>query len=565
MVRRARRSFVTLVVTLVVFLTIQGHAAVSAQLSETRIGELETVRLTIRASETRQTQNLDLTALEADFHVMGTNTSSQYRYRNGREQSWVDYQITLQPKRTGTLHIPPINVGRAQTPPLTLDVRPLAASTRQAIDELVFFESSVSSVSIYVQSQVLLTRRLFYSQGVQLYSDLPGAPELPDAVVLTIGETKSATVERGDRVYGVVEQNYAIFPEASGILDIPSIGVTASVRLRENGRLARKGVRVETQDLSVRVKPVPAEFPASAAWLPAENVQLLQVIDESRADVGDTLTHELLIHMDGNVGSMAPALALSLPDADFRTYPEAPVIKDDTNSDVIKGSRLQTSAVVPQRPGMLTIPSVRLPWWDTKNDALRYAEVPALHLTIAGQAVQRTLPAPSQSESDAAVAEPSTDATPVDLSWLANYTYLLWWLAALLIALAGFGWARRNDWWRSDALKARHARADAVATARAEFDEVMAGGELTAIYPALMRLAQVLWELPPGAAVDAMRAADPEIASALDRLQAHLYRGETSDAPPDLRALQRAGELQRDVAPKAASGDSLPPLYPSQA
>ena len=91
------------------------HGDISARLSCESIEELESVRLVIRAHNTRRAESLDLTDLEENFHIMGNNTSSQYKYVNGRTQSWVDYQITLQPRKTGALSIPPIRVGSPST------------------------------------------------------------------------------------------------------------------------------------------------------------------------------------------------------------------------------------------------------------------------------------------------------------------------------------------------------------------------------------------------------------------------------------------------------------------
>ena len=91
--------------------SVLAQDAIRAELSDIEIDELETVRLSIKAFNTRETERLNLSALESDFQVMGTNTNSQYRYVNGRSESWVEYAITLQPKRTGALRIPPISVG----------------------------------------------------------------------------------------------------------------------------------------------------------------------------------------------------------------------------------------------------------------------------------------------------------------------------------------------------------------------------------------------------------------------------------------------------------------------
>lgn len=391
-------------------------AAVSAQLSAQDIDELESVRLTVRASETRQTETLDLSALEKDFHVMGTNTSSQYRFVNGREQSWVDYQITLQPKRVGVLTVPSITIGRDVTPSMTLRVRQLSSDTRTKIDAMVFFETDVSSHSIYVQAQLILTRRLLYSQGVQLYSDLPGAPEIEDAVVKTLGETTSSTTTKDGHAYGVVEQQYAIFPESSGTFTIPAISITASVRLVEQGRVSRKGVRVGTEKIDVTVMPVPVTYPNDQSWLPAEDVSALQMLSEDQPPiaVGNTLIHEMLIHIIGNVGSVAPPQVFPGKAEEFRQYPQSPVINDDTNGGQVAGSRLQTTSIVPVIPGALDIPGQTIYWWDTTEDILRTTTTEAIVLNAIGPAIA---PGPqSQPDSDGAdeqaeQAEPEPDTS----------------------------------------------------------------------------------------------------------------------------------------------------------
>jgi len=385
------------------------NAAVTAQLSSQDIDELETVRLIIRSTGSRQTQKLDLSALETDFHVMGNNTSSQYRSVNGRQQSWVDYQITLQPKRTGTLTIPTITVGPDATPTLSLRVRPLSNSTRQTINELVFFEQQVSAAKIYVQSELVLTRRLLYSNGVQLYTDLPAEPQIKDAVVLTLGETASSTTQRNGKLYGVVEQRYAIFPESSGTLTIPQVSVTASVRLQEGRRVSRKGVRVSTQAEQITVMAVPKSYPANEVWLPAHNVTLHQVLTPNKnVKVGDTLTHELLIHIDGNIGSISAPEPLNLDSANFRTYPQNPVINDDTSQHSVVGSRLQTTSIVPMQPGNRSIPSHQVVWWDVNTDQQQLAQVPAIELNIGGTGVTpldapivpEPVPSPAQKQPD---------------------------------------------------------------------------------------------------------------------------------------------------------------------
>ena len=163
-------------------------AELSTRLSRSSIDELESVQLTVRANGTRSVEELDLSELEKNFQVLNTNTSSQYQYINGNEQSWVDYQITLKPRIAGTLTIPSLTIGNESSLPLTLKVRPISQSLRDEINQLVFFEVETSKESVYVQEQLLFTRRLVYSNGVQLYNEIPGPPKIANALVLILGK-----------------------------------------------------------------------------------------------------------------------------------------------------------------------------------------------------------------------------------------------------------------------------------------------------------------------------------------------------------------------------------------
>ena len=522
------------------------NAAVSAQLSAQDIDELESVRLTIRATETRQTETLDLSHLETDFHVMGTNTSSQYRFRNGREQSWVDYQITLQPKRTGVLKIPGIKVGREETPEISLRVRALSSETREKIKELVFFETELSKSEVYVQAQVIFTRRLLYSEGVQLYSDLPGAPELPNAVVLTLGETSAGSVRRDGKVYGIVEQRYAIFPEASGRLILPAISVTASVRLVENNRYSRKGVRVGTSESVIYVLPVPAGYPSDQPWLPAEDVVLHQEIDaDGPVNVGDTVTHELLVHIQGNVGSIAPPITWSVPDNELRTYPQSPVINDDTNAESVAGSRLQTTSIVPLQPGRLEIPQQEIYWWNTETNELAVTRSNPVALSAQGQAIAQ--PSPTQDSNEPTIENEPLDTKPFDWTQLIEFSK---WLAAIaligVIAFAAIRLVRLRD---------RTKQTDStIAIKNADRPgELMTG------------IAIFLGEQTRQKGLTRFRNASETHANFLARLETQAYSSDdqTLDAQTKKEALTLATSVRdrSDQAARNARQNTLPPLY----
>jgi hypothetical protein len=415
--RAARGRVQALVLALLVALAAPATAELTATIEPRVVDEFDTARLTIRATGTNQTTALDLDALEADFEVLTTQSSSQYRSINGRVESWVEYQILLRPKRSGDLTVPPVGVGGEFTEPLTLRVRGMPAEMRQAIERMVFFETELTRNPVYVQSQTVLIRRLYYSSGAQIYSDLPGMPEIPGAIVTPLGETTSTATIRDGQRYGVIEQRFAILPERSGTLTIPAISVTSSVRLRADGRTRRTGVRVATEPFTVEVLPIPADYPADHPWLPAESVTLSETWtpDRRRMEVGEPLRRSLRAEVVGNVASAIPPLTPALPDDHFRRYPEPPEIADDERGNSIRGVREQAYSIIPTAPGTVPLGATELVWWDVDARAVRTARVPGRTMTITGAPARAPADAAGPADAPASAATDSpADAAAAD-------------------------------------------------------------------------------------------------------------------------------------------------------
>ena len=421
------------------------HAELRAALSSDEIEELDSVQLVVRDLGTRQSETPDLSDLDADFHVLGVNTSSQYRFVNGRAQSWVDYQITLQPKRTGELLIPPIRIGQQQTGTLRLSVRRLSEQMREEVASLVFYELELSSESIYVQSQLLLTRRLIYAEGVQLFGGQLEKPELPDAQVIELGEGSSSVVQRNGQSYGSFEQRYAIFPAQSGLLTIPSDSVTASVRVLDGISTSRKTVRVSTEQKRITVKPIPPEYPVDKPWLPAIALTATQRFEPSLIKdftVGDTLQRSIDIRVIGNSGASLPPIKLALPDTQFKSYPQPTQISDNAIGDNLAGSRLETLDIVPIVPGALGLPGTDITWWNTDTDSLMTTSLDDRALIVIGNAIATIQPGTP--------AAPSTE--PVEETQLGgtirtdSYSLTLWrgLIAFFVLAVIATLWRRRS-------------------------------------------------------------------------------------------------------------------------
>ncbi len=366
------------------------YGELRAALSTDKIEELDSVQLIVRDIGSRDVQTPDLSSLRDNFQVLGVNTSSQYQFINGRAQSWVDYQITLQPTKTGTLAVGPISIGAQQTQPLTLQVRRLSTQARQELDQRVFYELETSADAVYVQSELLLTRRLFYAEGVQLYGGQLEPPTIPGAQVFTLGEGTSSTVNRNGRLMGVFVQRYAIFPERSGKLTIADDSVTASVPFAGTSGTKRKSVKVRTGSKEIRVRAIPKQYPADKPWLPATRVTISQRYQpglDQPVKVGDTIGQQISVSVMGNTGaSVAPDENTPDPYV-FKTYPQPPSIENDLSGANLFGRRVETIDLVPIVDGAHELPKRTVTWWNTETEQVMTTTADAVVVSVVGNAI----------------------------------------------------------------------------------------------------------------------------------------------------------------------------------
>ena len=563
---------VLLSLLLIAFFPVMGQAALKTFVEPRLVDEMDTIRLTIRKEGSNQSDPPDLSPLDESFEVLGSQTSSRISSINGRTMASVEYQISLRPRRTGELTVPSIDIGGEQSEAIIVRVRPMDPAIMEAIGRMVFFETELSTNPVYVQAETVLTRRLYYSQGVQIYSDLPGTPEIENAVVIPLGETQSRSVDKGGQRYGVIEQRFALFPEQSGALTIPAISVTSSVRLQSPGRSRRSGIRVSTEELELTVKPIPPTYPADVSWLPARDVSVSQrwVPDRKDIEVGDPLTFEIDIEAEGNRGSAIPPMPLPLPADQFRIYPEAPRMAESADSGTVVGTRQETFALIPTRPGPVAVPELSITWWDTQTDRLRQTGIDVAAMIVTGQPTAGTgdtsaATEPSDSSPEQIAPEPDTplvsSPTPV---WPAlaggvltiTLAAILFWLVRRYAAL--FDGMLTSLYDRFPALDQRPARTRRRLTAA--LLDANSQSDLTQFRQALVDYLCNLYNLPPAAALQRFRQL-PEAREALSALEQASFAPEGSRSAPDtvmLTALARA-EAKRSRA--QSQEPELPALY----
>ena len=392
-------------------------ADLTAETDREVIDENDVLRLTLRIDEQIFIGEPDFAPLEQDFVIMSQQRASQFTLVNGQTESETSWTLTLQPKRRGTLQIPPLGFKGQESAPLRVRVTAPSAEAQEALRALVFMESAVSTDSAYVQEQFTLTVSLWYAAGAVLFGDFPH-PKNPQRVGLSPRGrgARPATARRP-----ALQHHHPALragPQRSGLLRLPPQSFAGAVRVPEGGRTRRKNLRAQTPRHELSIKPVPLGWPAGASWLPARNLTLEATYAPAlaSAQVGVPLEQTLHLRAEGIAASALPPLpAPSAPG--LRTYDSQTALEEARLGSWLQAEQRMVTVLMPEQAGALRLPTLSLPWWDTQADELRFATLPGAQLRVAEGALAAlplAPPPPQPSEAAPTFGADNVKARPRD-------------------------------------------------------------------------------------------------------------------------------------------------------
>jgi len=525
-----------------------GAASLIASVDRNQLTLGETVELALEVQDRTLFGKPDLEPLNELFEVVATRQVNQLATVRGETRAVTRWLVTLQPRQTGYVVVPPLSLGDARSEPVTLRV--LESAPRDEVAQLapVFIDASLDQDSVYVQAQVTLTLRIYHS--VSLYDDSTLSPlQMDDALVERLGDPRTYEKNINGVRHGVIEVRYALFPQKSGELTVPSQLFSATtVAAASDGHSlfgARPGraTQVKSPSIPLTVRPKPAEYPADAPWLPARSLSLVEAWtpEPENARMGDSLTRSLLIRAEGLSGNQLPVITPPVP-AGIRRYPDQPKLANEVTATGLTGSREQREALVPSQPGAIEVPGYELVWWNTLEDRLERIELPSRQIQVADNPELRQPPIQQ------------VEALP-----LAEQPALWpWQLSTALLActsLIGFGL-----WWRARRQPAVQRSAPAGPSPRSLLDDLRRA--CLANDSQATRQALDAWARQQPETLADMAARFVPLSDALDGLNGALYsetgqHWQGSALWQAIQALPPLGGNAGEQEPQA-----LPPLYP---
>ncbi|MEA3385752.1 MAG: BatD family protein [Thermodesulfobacteriota bacterium] len=324
------------------------------------------------------------------FDVTQGGTSSRFEVINGKVNSGIDYTFFLQPKKTGTFEIGPVEVTvdgktyKSNTITLKVVKQPeLSGADRGPL----FLTAGLSSTKVYVEEQSIYTLKLYHQTRVGNIS-----LELPETEHLTfrqLGKPIEYQSFYNGRSYDVVEVRYALVPSEDGIRGIePSrMKMTVAQTERRSSRgffddplfsFSRgRAMTVASKPLELNVLPLPGKGkPLDFSGL-VGNFEISSKLEPNEIKAGESATLTVLVKGRGNVNRI-PDLKWPEPDH-IKVYADEPVLKVREDAKGLSGLKTMKWALVPEKEGRYKIPLFSLSFFDT--DTHRYRKIESSRLS----------------------------------------------------------------------------------------------------------------------------------------------------------------------------------------
>lgn len=552
------QRFLALAALVTVLVAADASGAVVTRVDRLDIDLNESFTLEV-ISDSNIDEQPDISVLEADFYIgQGSQLSNTTIVNNQirRSKTWT---YVLMPKRAGEITIPPVSIGAESSEPLTIVVKePTFAPPGEAE---VFVSSEVDFAETYVQAQVLLTVKIYRSvptrqpalrdptvSGMEVLSELAGDDRSYEAVI-------------NGTPYNVVERVYAIYPQEHGTIEISPARFEA--RVLRDGRITGRKV-FESDPLTVTVQPIPprpTNFP-NAVWLPARDLQLAEdwSRDVNEVKAGEPLTRHVTISALGQLETQIPAL--ESPEVQgLNVYPDKPELSRVIEPGGIRGIRKDQHAMIGVAAGVVTLPAIEIPWWDTAASEWRVATLPERAITILPSGEEAT-PVP---ESESVAVSEDTAEEPAESSQAAPFWRRVSELLAAIWVLTLLAW-----WWSSRPIR-REPREPAPVPIHKQQSRLLKdarkaarSGDRAGVKQGLLEWAALEWpEDAPRSIGELSRRVSSDLASQLEALSRQSYGPNPGDFDGEAlaAAIRSFSVLSED---DADTEDALPPLMPGR-
>ena len=404
--RRPMKNNITLLFCLLISLLSMPVMAlnnVTASIDKNPAVVNESIVLTVVADDDVKANALDTRSLMKAFIVGRTSVRTQTSMVNFSTSRTTVWTTVLIAREAGNVTIPAFTIENKQTQPIKLKV--LAANDPVATKQKnIFIDSSLSSTDIYVQQQVTLSVKLYFS--AELRRGNLSEPSLEGANISQVGSDKESDQIINGKRYRVIERTYAISPQKSGDFVVQSPRFSGEIMMPSTRRSnflsfgETKPVSIIGDNIKLTVHPIPVTY--QGHWLPSELISLHQewqpnvnntantndannqnanVKSSSQFMVGEPVTRTITLTAAGLSKEQLPKLNMQVPEG-LKVYPDQVELHSSMPNSRLVSQAVRSFAIVASRAGTFELPEIVIPWWNTITNRQEKAIIAAQTITV---------------------------------------------------------------------------------------------------------------------------------------------------------------------------------------
>lgn len=353
-------------------------------------------------------------------------------------------------------------------------------------DKELFITATASKTNVYEQEAFLLTYKVYTQVNLtNLHGDTPDLKGFhTQEVELPRQKTFSLEHYNGKNYSTTIWQQFVLFPQQSGKLEIPSITFDATVAqmvasadpfdafFNGGSNYVNINKKLVTPKITINVKELPEGKPANFSGGVGE-FTLSSSISTQELKTNDAVTIKLVISGSGNM-KLINTPEVGFPQ-DFEIYDPKVDNKFNLTRDGLAGSKVIEYLAIPRHAGDYTIPPIEFSYFDLKSQSYKTLKTEPYSLKVAkGEGNSDQVVANFTNKEDLKVLGKDiryiktgeTNLQPKDNYFFGTIGYYLWYIIPLVLFITFMVIYRKQAIENANVAKVRTKKANKVATKR---------------------------------------------------------------------------------------------------
>ncbi len=407
------------------------YLTVDVDRTQAETGDILTLK--VKASFQALHEQPDFNILKDQFDILGTQRSNLIEIVNGQHVFTTQWIAKIISKKPGKKLIPSFEVKGIKSQPKNIFIAKSVFDDKNKVKKPTgpsFIKVSVNKTEAKVQEEIIYTLRFFYIGS--LISGNLRPPLFDSSLVKELNNQVSYRKKIHGQTYDVFEWTYAFYPQKSGEMVIS--GQEFSGRIQLSGQLFR--IQDASESITIMVHPRPADFPTHQTWLPAEYLSLednwqINAQKQHKIHVGDSLTRTLTLTAHGQLASQLPKLTFN-NQTGIQIYPDATQTHQKITTSGVISQKIYKMALIPTEAGDVTLPEIKINWWNTQINQIEVLILPEKTLNILPALIQDPLDSASKNKEKIIIEQ---DNETMHVAFRAEEKNYFWMISTAIFAI----------------------------------------------------------------------------------------------------------------------------------